>query len=84
MPRTFNEEFINDFFIGTLGFKFQINEGDQSIHHIRFNDNFDKIIYEDVIKIGERIRDLIYIKEKKSVLMLLETVPAIAFLKITE
>ncbi len=84
MPRTFNEEFINDFFIGTLGFKSQINEGDQSIHHIRFNDNFDKIIYEDVIKIGERIRDLIYIKEKKSVLMLLETVPAIAFLKITE
>ena len=33
---------------------------------------------------AERIRDLIYIKEKKSVLMLLETVPAIAFLKITE
>ena len=68
------------FFIGALGYQYQINEGDQSIHHIRFNENFNKIIFEDVIPIGERIRDMIFIKEKNTVLMILETIPAIAAL----
>ena len=63
-------------------FKKQINEGDQSIHHIRFNENFDKIIFEDVIPIGERIRDMIFIKEKNIVLMVLESIPAIGVLKL--
>ena len=58
-----------------------MNEGDQSIHHIRFNDNFSKIIYEDTIPIGERIRDIIYLADKKAYLLVLETVPALGLLK---
>jgi len=81
VPTSFNNKFKNDFFIGTLGYKSQISEGDQSIHHLRFNDNFDKIIFEDIIPIGERIRDLIFVKEKKAVLMMLETVPSISILR---
>ena len=81
IPETFNEKFTNDFFVGAMGFKKQINEGDQSIHHIRFNENFDKIIFEDVIPIGERIRDMIFIKEKNIVLMVLESTPTIGILK---
>ena len=81
IPRTFNEKFTNDFFIGALGHKGQMHEGDQSIHHIRFNENFDKIIFEDIIPIGERIRDMIFTKEKNTVLMSLESIPAIGILK---
>ena len=82
IPSTFSERFTNDFFIGALGFKDQINDGDQSIHHIRFNENFDQIIFEDVIPIGERIRDMIFIKEKNIILMILESIPAIGVLKL--
>ena len=82
IPSTFSERFTNDFFIGALGFKDQINDGDQSIHHIRFNENFDQIIFEDVIPIGERIRDMIFIKEKNIILMVLESIPAIGVLKL--
>ena len=82
IPITFNEKFTNDFFIGALGFGNQINEGDQSIHHIRFNESFNQIIFNDVIPIGERIRDMIFIKEKNIVLMVLESTPAIGVLKL--
>ena len=81
IPRTFNEKFTNDFFIGSMGYRPQINEGDMSIHHIRFNKNFDQIIFEDIIPIGERVRDIIFIEEKNIVLMVLESIPAIAILK---
>jgi glucose/arabinose dehydrogenase len=77
IPTNFNKRFTNDFFIGALGFKSQINEGDQSIHHIRFNENFDQIVFEDIIPIGERIRDIIFVQETNTVLMILETIPAI-------
>ena len=82
IPISFNEEFTNDFFVAALGYKWQMNEGDQSLHHIRFNENFSKIIFEDVIPIGERIRDVIFIEEKNAVLMVLESIPAIGVLKI--
>ena len=82
IPITFDEKFANDFFIGALGHKGQMDEGDQSIHHIRFNENFDQIIFEEVIPIGERIRDIIFIKEKNTVLMVLESIAAIGVLKL--
>ena len=82
IPKTFNEKFTNDFFISTLGRKNQMNEGDRSIHHIRLNENYDQIIFEDIMPIGERIRDMIFIKEENIVLMLLESIPAIGVLKL--
>jgi hypothetical protein len=82
IPITFNKKFTNDFFVGALGYKWQLDEGDQSIHHIRFNENFDQIIFEDIIPIGERIRDMIFIKENNTILMILESIPAIGVLKI--
>ena len=82
IPITFNEKFANDFFIGTLGYKRSVNVDSLSIHHIRFNENFDQIIFNDVIPIGERIRDMIFIKEKNIVLMVLESIPAIGVLKL--
>ena len=82
IPITFNEKFTNDFFVGALGYKWQLDEGDQSIHHIRFNENFSEIIFEDIIPIGERIRDMIFIKENNTILTVLESIPAIGVIKI--
>ena len=55
-------------------------EGDLSIHHIRFDENFNKIIFEEIIPIGERIRDVIFIEEINAVLMFLDTTASIAIL----
>ncbi len=84
IPITFNEKFTNDFFVGALGYKWQLDEGDQSIHHIRFNENYSEIIFEDIIPIGERIRDMIFIKENNIILMVLESIPAIGVLKMID
>jgi hypothetical protein len=78
IPKTFNEEFINDFFIGSMGTF--VGEGDLSIHHIRLNSKFDTIDFEDIIPIGQRVRDLILLEKQKIVISILENTPAIAFL----
>ena len=54
------EKFANDFFIAGS----EINEGSLSII-IFASENFDQII----MMFGERIRDMIFIKEKNIVLM---------------
>ena len=56
------------------------DEGDLSIHHIETNTDSDKIIFEEVIPIGDRIRDIIYVKEINAYLLSLETYPAIGIL----
>ena len=77
----FNPEASYDYFVSALGWKNQMNEGDQSIHRIRFNDNFRKIICEYNSNWRERIRDIIYLADKKAYLLVLETVPALGLLK---
>ena len=44
----------------------------QSIHHLVFDKNYDKVIYEDKIKINHRIRDIIFIPQLKIVVGYLE------------
>ena len=80
IPKTFNEKFINDFFVASMGSI--IGEGDLSIHHIRLNKDFDKIEFEDIIPLGQRIRDMIFVREQNIVLLVLENTPAIAILKL--
>ncbi len=82
VPNIFNKGYTNGFFIGALGYKHQMDEGDQSLHHINLDKDMKKIVYEDVIPIGERIRDLILIEKNNEVLMVLESVPAISVLKL--
>ena len=77
----FNESFTNDFFIGSMGTF--LDEGDLSIHHIRFNGDFNKIEFEDIIPLGQRVRDLILLEKQKVVISILENMPAISFLKLT-
>tara|TARA_B100000029_G_scaffold452481_1_gene477719 strand:- start:505 stop:1923 length:1419 start_codon:yes stop_codon:yes gene_type:complete len=82
VSKEFNSEARNDFFVNALGFEEQIAEGDQSIHHIRLSDDYSKVEYEDVIQLKERIRDIIYLADYNSYLLVLETVPALGLLKL--
>ena len=55
-------------------------EGDLSIHHIKLYEGFKKILKEDIIVIGERIRDLKYIKDINKIILFFENSPGIAVL----
>ena len=78
VPAKFNPSFENDFFISSMGNV--VAEGDHSIHHLRFNKEFKKIIFEDKIIIKERIRDIIYSKRDNSVILVLGNTPSLAVL----
>ena len=79
MPKEFNEEFDNDFFIASMGNNQE--EGDLSIHHIKLDKEFKKILKEDVIVIGERIRDLQFIDSKNILVLFLESTSSFAILR---
>jgi len=75
----FREEFKNDFFMSTMGNL--PGAGRRSLHHIKFDDEYKSIVYSDTILIGERIRDIIYVKEKNKIVLLLELSPSISILE---
>ncbi len=70
----------HEFLVGSMGS--EIKEGDLSIHYIKLNKNKSKIVKHKIITIGERIRDMIYLKEKKVALLFLETTSSIGLLRI--
>ena len=78
IPKKFNKDFDNDFFIGSMGTL--IEEGDLSFHHIKLDKEFKKILKEDVIVIGERIRDLKYIESLNKIILFIENSPGIGVL----
>ncbi len=75
----FRTKYINDYWIAGMGNN--IPEGDMSIHHLRFNGDFTKIEFEDKLVVEERIRDLIYVREKNTVFVIVENTPALLLLK---
>ena len=68
----------NDFFVSSLGNN--IPEGDMTIHHLSFNKDFDKILFEDRIVVGERIRDIKFSKDLNNILMITENSPSLSIL----
>ena len=42
---------------------YQDRENSLSIHHIRFDKNYQRVIFEDKIKINFRVRDLLFLDE---------------------
>ena len=53
---------------------------DLSFHHIKLDKEFKKILKEDVIVIGERIRDFKYIEDINKIVLFIENSPGIAVL----
>ena len=78
LPKKFEANAINDYFVSAMGNN--LKEGDLSIHHISIDDEYKNIIKEDIIPIGERIRDLIYIKDINKVILFLENSASIGVL----
>ena len=79
IPSIFNKKYVNDFFVGSMGTS--IKEGDLSIHQIRLNPENNNIIYYDLIGIGERIRDFLYIEKLNKFIMFLENSASIGILE---
>ena len=72
-------DFNNDFFMSTLG-----NlpaPGRRALHHLKFDKDYQKVIFNDVIYVDDRVRDMIYVKSKSKVVMILENGPTIAILE---
>ena len=54
----------------------------RSIYRVKFqNRNFDKVLYTEQIYIGERIRDIKYIKKFEIIILALERTGSIGVLK---
>ena len=64
LPNNFSTFWQNNFLIGSLNKK--------ALYRVKFNDNYNKLLYKEEIFIGDRIRDIIYLKDEKMILLSLE------------
>ncbi len=80
VPSILNDEFVNDFFIASMGGV--VAEGDMTLHHIRLSKDFNDVLFEDRIVINERIRDIYFDEELNKFVLLLGSSPSIAFLQL--
>ena len=60
VDKSFNKNLFNDFFIAAMGDNQK--EGDLSIHHLTFNESYNELIFEDIIFLDNRIRDMLQYK----------------------
>lgn len=65
-----DKDFVNNYFFSSMGY--EDRENALSIHQVQFDDNYEKILYEDKIKIGNRIRDIIFLKKENLLVGFLE------------
>ena len=80
IPNEFDQNFTNDYMLASMGGS--KSKGGRSIYHLRFDNDFKKIIFEERIPIGERIRDMLYRKDQKKIILILEgpNMPSVAIL----
>ena len=62
----------DNFLVGSLNGK--------HLFRVKFDDNYEKIIYYEKIFIGDRIRDIIYDKESKDIFLSLELTGSLGIL----
>ena len=65
-------------YVGSMGW--EIEEGDRSIHQIILNPDLT-IAEHNIMPIGERVRDIIYVKELNRILLFLESSGSIGILE---
>ena len=74
LPNEFDEKWNNNALVSSLN--------GRSIYRVKFqNRNFDKVLYTEQIYIGERIRDIKYIKKFEIIILALERTGSIGVLK---
>ena len=64
LPNGFSDHFIDNFIVSTLNGK--------SLHRIKFDENYNKVIFNEKIFIGYRIRDLKYHNKMNTIFLALE------------
>ena len=64
LPNNFSEMWQDNFLVGSLNGK--------HLFRVKFDDEYEKIIYYEKIFIGDRIRDIIYDNKSKDILLSLE------------
>ena len=64
LPNNFSELWQDNFLLASLNKKY--------LFRIKFNDDYNKVIYKEPIYVGDRIRDLIYNKASKKIFLALE------------
>tara|TARA_B100000579_G_scaffold430988_1_gene445315 strand:- start:3575 stop:4531 length:957 start_codon:yes stop_codon:yes gene_type:complete len=64
LPNNFSKLWQDNFLLASLHGKY--------LYRIRFDEEYNKIIYYEPIFIGDRIRDLIYVHDSKKILLALE------------
>ena len=74
----FNEE-ETEFLIGAMGN--EIKDQDLGIHYIKLNKKRNKIIDHNYTPLNERVRDMIVSKDKRIILIFLETTNSLLILK---
>ena len=74
IPNNFIKSWENNFLIASL------NKG--SLFRVRFDKKFKKILYNEEIYIGQRIRDIKYDIQNKTIILALESNGELGFLKI--
>lgn len=73
LGNNFADEWDSDFLIASLN--------SRSLYRVRFDNEFNKLIYYEKIFVGERIRDLKLISDKKTLLLALEESGSVLILK---
>ena len=68
-----------EFFIGAMGN--EIADQDLGLHYIKLNEKRDKIINHDYFLLNERVRDMVISKDKKIIIIFLESTSSISILK---
>ena len=74
LPNDFDALWNNNLIVSSLN--------DRSIYRVKFqNEDFNKVLYTEKIYIGERIRDIKYLKKNNLIIMALERTGSIGILK---
>ena len=68
-----------EFLIGAMGN--EIADQDLGLHYIKLNENRNKVIKHDYFLLNERVRDMVVSKDKKLIIIFLESTSSISVLK---
>ena len=80
IPNSFGKNLNNEYFVGAMGK--HVEEGDKSLHRIKIDDKFTKVIQHEIIPINERIRDIIYIAKLNKFILFLENSASLAIISL--
>ena len=81
VPNDFFETQNHQFVVGTMGTAKKLKEGMLSLYLFQYDEKYNKIYKDTIIPIKSRVRDIMYLSERKLIIMFLETNSTIAILK---